>query len=174
MARLDRATGSRARSTGADGAGLGGPGRRLGRRRDAAAASTRSPAARPCSRWRTAARRRSPSRRARRDARYADGLGMLVHQAAHAIALALGKTPPLAPLFAAVRWHRLVATNEPPNPYAAPTAALADGTARRHRDASAPRNRRVCRRDRARALRLSAGRRRLLHSRPAAPVRSPG
>ena len=36
-------------------------------------------------------------------ARYADGLGMLVHQAAHAIALALGKTPPLAPLFAAVR-----------------------------------------------------------------------
>ena len=38
-----------------------------------------------------------------RGARYADGLGMLVHQAAHAIALALGKTPPLAPLFAAVR-----------------------------------------------------------------------
>jgi len=36
-------------------------------------------------------------------ARYADGLGMLVHQAAHAIALALGKTPPLAPLFEAVR-----------------------------------------------------------------------
>ena len=36
-------------------------------------------------------------------ARYADGLGMLVHQAAHAIALALGKPPPLAPLFAAVR-----------------------------------------------------------------------
>ena len=35
--------------------------------------------------------------------RYADGLGMLVHQAAHAIALALGKTPPLAPLFEAVR-----------------------------------------------------------------------
>jgi shikimate dehydrogenase len=34
--------------------------------------------------------------------RYADGLGMLVHQAAHAIALALGKSPPLAPLFAAV------------------------------------------------------------------------
>ena len=38
-----------------------------------------------------------------RGARYADGLGMLVHQAAHAIALALGKTPPLAPLFEAVR-----------------------------------------------------------------------
>ncbi|HEY7376688.1 MAG TPA: shikimate dehydrogenase [Polyangia bacterium] len=35
--------------------------------------------------------------------RYADGLGMLVHQAAHAIALALGKSPPLAPLFAAVQ-----------------------------------------------------------------------
>jgi shikimate dehydrogenase len=34
---------------------------------------------------------------------YADGLGMLVHQAAHAITLALGKAPPLAPLFAAVR-----------------------------------------------------------------------
>jgi shikimate 5-dehydrogenase len=38
-----------------------------------------------------------------RGAAYADGLGMLVHQAAHAIALALGKTPPLAPLFDAVR-----------------------------------------------------------------------
>ncbi|HXU03455.1 MAG TPA: shikimate dehydrogenase [Polyangia bacterium] len=38
-----------------------------------------------------------------RGARYADGLGMLVHQAAHAIALALGKQPPLAPLFEAVR-----------------------------------------------------------------------
>jgi shikimate dehydrogenase len=38
-----------------------------------------------------------------RGARYADGLGMLVHQAAHAITLALGKTPPLAPLFEAVR-----------------------------------------------------------------------
>jgi shikimate dehydrogenase len=38
-----------------------------------------------------------------RNARYADGLGMLVHQAAHAIKLALGKTPPLAPLFDAVR-----------------------------------------------------------------------
>ncbi|HEY4394795.1 MAG TPA: shikimate dehydrogenase [Polyangia bacterium] len=35
--------------------------------------------------------------------RYADGLGMLVHQAAHAITLALGKTPPLPPLFTAVR-----------------------------------------------------------------------
>jgi shikimate dehydrogenase len=35
--------------------------------------------------------------------RYADGLGMLVHQAAHAIALALGKNPPMAPLFQAVR-----------------------------------------------------------------------
>jgi shikimate dehydrogenase len=35
--------------------------------------------------------------------RYADGLGMLVHQAAHAITLALGKKPPLPPLFAAVR-----------------------------------------------------------------------
>jgi len=35
--------------------------------------------------------------------RYADGLGMLVHQAAHAITLALGKTPPLPPLFEAVR-----------------------------------------------------------------------
>jgi shikimate dehydrogenase len=38
-----------------------------------------------------------------RTARYADGLGMLVHQAAHAITLALGTTPPLPPLFAAVR-----------------------------------------------------------------------
>ena len=36
-------------------------------------------------------------------ARYADGLGMLVHQAAHAVTLALGKAPPLAPLFEAVR-----------------------------------------------------------------------
>jgi shikimate dehydrogenase len=35
--------------------------------------------------------------------RYADGLGMLVHQAAHAITLALGTKPPLPPLFAAVR-----------------------------------------------------------------------
>jgi shikimate 5-dehydrogenase len=40
--------------------------------------------------------------RARTD-RYADGLGMLVHQAAHAITLALGKSPPLPPLFDAVR-----------------------------------------------------------------------
>ena len=38
-----------------------------------------------------------------RSARYADGLGMLVHQAAHAITLALGKKPPLPPLFAAAR-----------------------------------------------------------------------
>jgi shikimate dehydrogenase len=37
-----------------------------------------------------------------RGARYADGLGMLVHQAAHAIALALGTKPPLPPLFEAV------------------------------------------------------------------------
>ena len=35
--------------------------------------------------------------------RYADGLGMLVHQAAHAITLALGKKPPLPPLFEAAR-----------------------------------------------------------------------
>lgn len=35
--------------------------------------------------------------------RYADGLGMLVHQAAHAIALALGRKPPLPPLFLAAR-----------------------------------------------------------------------
>ncbi|HXJ19607.1 MAG TPA: NAD(P)-dependent oxidoreductase [Polyangia bacterium] len=35
--------------------------------------------------------------------RYADGLGMLVHQAARAIELALGKAPPVAPLFQAVR-----------------------------------------------------------------------
>jgi shikimate 5-dehydrogenase len=38
-----------------------------------------------------------------RGARYADGLGMLVHQAAHAITLALGTPPPLPPLFQAVR-----------------------------------------------------------------------
>jgi len=37
-----------------------------------------------------------------RTAPYADGLGMLVHQAAHAITLALGQKPPLPPLFAAV------------------------------------------------------------------------
>lgn len=36
-------------------------------------------------------------------ARYADGLGMLVHQAARAIELAVGRKPPLPPLFAAVR-----------------------------------------------------------------------
>jgi shikimate dehydrogenase len=35
--------------------------------------------------------------------RYADGLGMLVHQAARAIELALGKAPPVAPLFEAAR-----------------------------------------------------------------------
>jgi len=40
-------------------------------------------------------------------ARYADGLGMLVHQAARAIELALGETPPLAPLFTAARTARL-------------------------------------------------------------------
>jgi len=39
----------------------------------------------------------------RRTRRYADGLGMLVHQAARAIELALGKKPPLAPLFRAAR-----------------------------------------------------------------------
>ncbi|HXI55243.1 MAG TPA: saccharopine dehydrogenase NADP-binding domain-containing protein [Polyangia bacterium] len=38
-----------------------------------------------------------------RAARYADGLGMLVHQAAHAITLALGTKPPLAPMFRAAR-----------------------------------------------------------------------
>ena len=38
-----------------------------------------------------------------RVARYADGLGMLVHQAVRAIELALGETPPLPPLFAAAR-----------------------------------------------------------------------
>jgi len=35
--------------------------------------------------------------------RYADGLGMLVHQAARAIELALGQAPPLPPLFQAAR-----------------------------------------------------------------------
>jgi len=35
--------------------------------------------------------------------RYSDGLGMLVHQAARAIELALGESPPLAPLFTAAR-----------------------------------------------------------------------
>jgi shikimate dehydrogenase len=38
-----------------------------------------------------------------RTKRYADGLGMLVHQAARAIELALGQAPPLPPLFRAVR-----------------------------------------------------------------------
>jgi shikimate dehydrogenase len=35
--------------------------------------------------------------------RYADGLGMLVHQAARAIQLAVGKAPPIEPLFEAAR-----------------------------------------------------------------------
>ncbi len=35
--------------------------------------------------------------------RYADGLGMLVHQAARAVELALGEAPPVAPLFRAAR-----------------------------------------------------------------------
>ncbi len=39
----------------------------------------------------------------RRTRHYADGLGMLVHQAARAIELALGEKPPLAPLFRAAR-----------------------------------------------------------------------
>jgi shikimate dehydrogenase len=38
-----------------------------------------------------------------RTARYADGLGMLVHQAARAVELALGEAPPLPPLFRAAR-----------------------------------------------------------------------
>jgi shikimate dehydrogenase len=38
--------------------------------------------------------------------RYADGLGMLVHQAAVAITLAIGQPPPLPPLFRAVRGAR--------------------------------------------------------------------
>ncbi len=38
--------------------------------------------------------------------RYADGLGMLVHQAAVAITLAVGQAPPLPPLFRAVRGAR--------------------------------------------------------------------
>ena len=42
-----------------------------------------------------------------RVARYSDGLGMLVHQAARAIELALGESPPLAPLFTAARTARL-------------------------------------------------------------------
>jgi shikimate dehydrogenase len=39
--------------------------------------------------------------------RYADGLGMLVHQAARAIELALGHAPPLPPLFAAARGEQV-------------------------------------------------------------------
>lgn len=39
--------------------------------------------------------------------RYADGLGMLVHQAARAIELALGESPPLPPLFAAARGQQV-------------------------------------------------------------------
>ena len=39
----------------------------------------------------------------RRTDRYADGLGMLVHQAARAIELAMGEKPPLPPLFRAAR-----------------------------------------------------------------------
>jgi shikimate dehydrogenase len=38
-----------------------------------------------------------------RSTRYADGLGMLVHQAARAVELALGEAPPVAPLFRAAR-----------------------------------------------------------------------
>jgi shikimate dehydrogenase len=38
-----------------------------------------------------------------RTGRYADGLGMLVHQAARAVELALGEAPPLPPLFRAAR-----------------------------------------------------------------------
>jgi shikimate dehydrogenase len=38
-----------------------------------------------------------------RTTRYADGLGMLVHQAARAVELALGEAPPLPPLFRAAR-----------------------------------------------------------------------
>jgi shikimate dehydrogenase len=38
-----------------------------------------------------------------RAARYADGLGMLVHQAVRAVALALGEAPPVSPLFRAAR-----------------------------------------------------------------------
>jgi shikimate dehydrogenase len=40
-------------------------------------------------------------------ARYTDGLGMLVHQAARAIELGLGESPPLAPLFTAARTAQL-------------------------------------------------------------------
>jgi shikimate 5-dehydrogenase len=38
--------------------------------------------------------------------RYSDGLGMLVHQAARAIELALGKAPPVGPLFQSARSGR--------------------------------------------------------------------
>jgi shikimate dehydrogenase len=38
-----------------------------------------------------------------RTSRYADGLGMLVHQAARAVELALGEAPPLPPMFRAAR-----------------------------------------------------------------------
>jgi shikimate dehydrogenase len=38
-----------------------------------------------------------------RATRYADGLGMLVHQAARAVELALGEAPPVAPMFRAAR-----------------------------------------------------------------------
>jgi shikimate dehydrogenase len=44
--------------------------------------------------------------------RYADGLGMLVHQAARAVELALGKAPPPEPLFRAVRAAALGTTNK--------------------------------------------------------------
>ena len=42
-----------------------------------------------------------------RVARYADGLGMLVHQAARAIEVALGESPPLGPLLTAARTAKL-------------------------------------------------------------------
>ena len=96
-----RRPGARARRR--DRAGLGGPRRRLGRRRrppagldalagDAAVLEMAYGGETPLA---AAARARGT--------RYADGLGMLVHQAAHAIELALGEAPPLAPLFEAVR-----------------------------------------------------------------------
>ena len=81
-------------------AGLRRARRRLGRpRRRAARASTRSTPRPPCWRWPTAPATPLAARCAAARARYADGLGMLVHQAPHAIKLALGKTPPLPPLF---------------------------------------------------------------------------
>ena len=55
-----------------------------------------------------------------RGARYADGLGMLVHQAAHAITLALGKTPPLAPLFEAVQVPARLTETAPVHPVPRP------------------------------------------------------